>query len=60
MHGLPWNKVDESTARFIGFKLGKLLGINKNEYRDSLMNFLENQSGAGYSKPPGWWFSYLA
>lgn len=34
VHGLPWNRIGDNTIQLIGLKLGKLLEINKLEYRD--------------------------
>lgn len=32
--GFLWNRIGENVVQFIEFKLGKLLGIDKWEYRD--------------------------
>lgn len=34
VHGLPWNRIGDNTIQLIGLKLGKLLEIDKLEYRD--------------------------
>lgn len=34
VHGLPWDRIGKSTIQLIGLKLGKLLEIDKLEYRD--------------------------